>query len=41
MAANLTSFLSSSQTTYCVSLTTQKYFCTSFTFSFWLSNLQM
>jgi len=33
-----TSFLSSSQTKYCASLTTKKYFFTSFPFGTWLSN---
>jgi len=35
----IASFLSSSQTKYCASLTTRKYFYTSFLIGFWLSNL--
>jgi len=35
------SFLSTSQTKYCASLTTRKYFFISFSFASWLSNLHV
>jgi len=40
-AFQVLTFISSSQTKYCASLTTRKYFYKSFTFGAWLSNLHV